>query len=290
MNTYNPNNYNSNQTEQFQGQEQYSNQYQNNNTYQYNNTYYAGDNQSINPNSFMDMNSGFEAGAQPMMSGLQNLGAIVAQEVVAKSFLFMFVALLITAFASLTTSPMVAFRMVTGSGFIVLIVAELAIVMISNWAVRKNIPVLAGIMLAIYSWLTGVLLSVIYVAYTGGSIVAVFFITAGLFAFMAIFGMVTGKDLTSVGNLCFMGLLGIILAAVVNIFLRNPMIDMITCIIGVVIFVGLTAYDAQKIKRLASTSDGSNVMALAMYGALELYLDFINLFLKLLRLLGRSKD
>ena len=185
---------------------------------------------------------------------------------------------------------MVAFRMVTGSGFIVLIVAELAIVMISNWAVRKNIPVLAGIMLAIYSWLTGVLLSVIYVAYTGGSIVSVFFITAGLFAFMAIFGMVTGKDLTSVGNLCFMGLLGIILAAVVNIFLRNPMIDMITCIIGVVIFVGLTAYDAQKIKRLASTSDGSNVMALAMYGALELYLDFINLFLKLLRLLGRSKD
>lgn len=286
MNTYNPNNFTDHQTEQFQGQDSY----QNNNTYQYNNTYYAGDNQSINPNSFMDMNSGFEAGAQPMMSGLQNLGAIVAQEVVAKSFLFMFVALLITAFASLTTSPMVAFRMVTGSGFIVLIVAELAIVMISNWAVRKNIPVLAGIMLAIYSWLTGVLLSVIYVAYTGGSIVAVFFITAGLFAFMAIFGMVTGKDLTSVGNLCFMGLLGIILAAVVNIFLRNPMIDMITCIIGVVIFVGLTAYDAQKIKRLASTSDGSNVMALAMYGALELYLDFINLFLKLLRLLGRSKD
>ncbi len=286
MNTYNPNNFTDHQTEQFQGQDSY----QNNNTYQYNNTYYAGDNQSINPNSFMDMNSGFEAGVQPMMSGLQNLGAIVAQEVVAKSFLFMFVALLITAFASLTTSPMVAFRMVTGSGFIVLIVAELAIVMISNWAVRKNIPVLAGIMLAIYSWLTGVLLSVIYVAYTGGSIVSVFFITAGLFAFMAIFGMVTGKDLTSVGNLCFMGLLGIILAAVVNIFLRNPMIDMITCIIGVVIFVGLTAYDAQKIKRLASTSDGSNVMALAMYGALELYLDFINLFLKLLRLLGRSKD
>lgn len=286
MNTYNPNNFTDHQTEQFQGQDSY----QNNNTYQYNNTYYADDNQSINPNSFMDMNSGFEAGAQPMLSGLQNLGAIVAQEVVAKSFLFMFVALLITAFASLTTSPMVAFRMVTGSGFIVLIIAEFAIVMISNWAVRKNIPVLAGIMLAIYSWLTGVLLSVIYVAYTGGSIVAVFFITAGLFAFMAIFGMVTGKDLTSVGNLCLMGLLGIILAAVVNIFLRNPMIDMITCIIGVVIFVGLTAYDAQKIKRLAATSDGSNVMALAMYGALELYLDFINLFLKLLRLLGRSKD
>lgn len=289
MNTYNPNNYNSNQTEQFQGQEQYSNQYQNNNTYQYNNTYYAGDNQSINPNSFMDMNSGFEAGAQPMMSGLQNLGAIVAQEVVAKSFLFMFVALLITAFASLTTSPMVAFRMVSGSGFFVLFIVELIIVMVANWAVKKNIPVLAGVMLAAYSWITGMLLSVIYLAYTGGSIVSVFFITAGLFAVMAIYGMVTGKDLTSVGNLCLMGLLGIILAGLANIFLRNSMVDLITCVLGVIIFVGLTAYDAQKIKRLAATSDSSNVLSLAMYGALELYLDFINLFLKLLRLMGKRK-
>ncbi len=289
MNTYNPNNYSDHQTEQFQGQDSYQNQYQNSNTYQYNNTYYAGDNQSINPNSFMDMNSGFEAGAQPMMSGIQNLGAIVAQEVVAKSFLFMFVALLITAFASLTTSPMVAYRMLTGSGFIVLFVVELVIVMVANWAVRKNIPVLAGVMLAVYSWITGVLLSIIYLAYTGGSIVTVFFITAGLFAVMAIYGMVTSKDLTSVGNLCLMGLLGIILAGTVNIFLGNSMLDTIVCVIGVIVFVGLTAYDAQKIKRLAATSDGSNVMALAMYGALELYLDFINLFLKLLRLMGRSK-
>lgn len=185
---------------------------------------------------------------------------------------------------------MVAFRMVSGSGFFVLFIVELIIVMVANWAVKKNIPVLAGVMLAAYSWITGMLLSVIYLAYTGGSIVSVFFITAGLFAFMAIYGLVTGKDLTTVGNLCFMGLFGIILSGLVNIFLRNSMVDLITCVIGVIIFVGLTAYDAQKIKRLASTSDGSNVMALAMYGALELYLDFINLFLKLLRLLGRSKD
>lgn len=220
----------------------------------------------------------------------QNLKALLCEEVIFKSFLFMVGALLITACTALTISPYIAFRLLSGVNFYILIAAELGIVFASNWALRKNNTILAGILFTAYSYLTGVTLSIIFMIYTTASIVAIFATTAAIFAIMAVYGMVTKKDLSSIGNLCLMGLLGIILIGVVNIFfLKSTMLDTAISAIGVLIFVGLTAYDTQKMKKMVAVSNNQNVNSLALYGAFELYLDFINLFLKLLSLLGKKK-
>ncbi|MBD5544859.1 MAG: Bax inhibitor-1/YccA family protein [Lachnospiraceae bacterium] len=234
------------------------------------------------------MNPGFESG-NPVTTGFSEVKAILVEEVVAKSFLFMVAALLITAWAALTTSPVMAIRMLSGYNFYILLGAELLIVLVSNWAVSKNNAILAGVLFAVYSYLTGVTCSVIFMVFTTTSIASIFVLTAVLFGIMAVYGLVTKKDLTSVGNICFMGLIGIILAGVVNIFLGNSMFDMIVSAIGVLIFVGLTAYDTQKIKKMVAYSNDGNVLTLALLGAFELYLDFINMFLKLLRLFGKRR-
>ena len=132
----------------------------------------------------------------------------------------------------------------------------------------------------------------IFLIYTMSSIATTFFVTAGTFGVMALFGYVTKKDLTRLGSLCFMGIIGIIIASLVNIFLQNSMMEMIISYIGVLLFVGLTAYDSQKIKRLLM-QDGVEInettQKIALLGAMTLYLDFINLFLYLLRILGDRK-
>jgi len=297
MQTYSPNNNQGNQVDNYQNTGNYNynadqynygaGNYQNAGNYDQNANYNYGG--QYDGQNFMDMNSGFEAGT-PAMSGMQNLKSIAGQEVVAKSFLFMVVALVITAGAALTTSPVVAIRMLSGYNFFILLCAELAIVAVSNWAVSRNNAILAGILFAVYSYLTGVTCSILFLAYTGSSMAAIFLITAGLFGIMAVFGLVTKKDLTSAGSLLMMGLIGIVIAGFVNLFLlRNSMLETVICAIGVLIFVGLTAYDAQKIKQMAAVSNNSNVLSLALLGAFELYLDFINLFLKLLRLFGKRK-
>lgn len=220
----------------------------------------------------------------------QNLKALLCEEVISKSFLFMIGALLITACAALTISPYIAFRLLSGVNFYILIAAELGIVLVSNWALRKNNAILAGILFTAYSYLTGVTLSIIFLVYTTTSIVTIFVTTAALFGIMAVYGLVTKRDLSSIGNLCLMGLLGIILVGVVNLLiLKNTMLDTAISAVGVLIFVGLTAYDTQKIKKNVAASNSQNVTSLALYGAFELYLDFINLFLKLLSLFGKRK-
>jgi FtsH-binding integral membrane protein len=279
MQTYSPNNQQGNPAGSYRNN---TGNYGYDENYQYDNAY--------NGQDFMDMDSGFEADDMSMMSGMQNLKSIVAEEVVAKSFLFMVVALLITAGAALTTSPVVAIKMLSGYNFFLLLFAELAIVAVSNWAVAKNNVILAGVLFAVYSYLTGVTCSVLFLIYTGTSMASIFLITALIFGVMAVFGLVTKKDLTSAGNLLMMGLLGIVIAGFVNLFiLKSSMFDTVLCAIGILVFVGLTAYDAQKIKRLAAVSNNDNVLTLAMFGAFQLYLDFINLFLKLLRLFGKRK-
>lgn len=238
----------------------------------------------------MDIGQGFESGNPVNMSGIKNLGAIISNEVVAKSYLFMMVALFITAGAALTTSPALAIRMLTGSTYIVLILAELAIVWVANIAISKNIPILAGVLFAIYSYLTGMIFSVLFMIYTGGSLASVFFMCSGMFAFMAIYGMITDRDLSSIGSICMMGLVGIIIASSVNLlFLKSSGFDFAVSIVGVLVFVGLTAYDANKTKKIAAMSDSSNALSMSLYCAFELYLDFINLFLKLIRLFGKRK-
>lgn len=316
MQTYNPNNNQGNQTDNYQNNNynfnnsqynagpgnycnagntnydanyNYGNQYNNGGQqYNYNNQY--GNAGQYGGQDFMNMNAGFEAGSMPGVSGMQGLKSLLAEEVIAKSFLFMVVALLITAGAALTTSPAVAIRMLTGNQFFILLVAELAIVLVSNWALSKNNAILGGILFAVYSYLTGVTFSILFLAFTGSSIAVIFIVTAVLFGIMAVIGMVTKKDLTSAGNLLLMGLIGIILASVANlVFLKSGMVDTIICSVGVLIFVGLTAYDAQKIKSRVAMSNGGNVLSLALMGAFDLYLDFINIFLKLLRLFGKRK-
>jgi hypothetical protein len=145
----------------------------------------------------------------------------------------------------------------------------------------------------LYSGLNGVTLSAILLAYTGSSVVGTFVICAGMFGAMSIYGMVTKKDLTSLGSFMFMGLIGIILASVVNIFLRSPGLEFAISGIGVLVFVGLTAYDTQKLKEMGQTApmeDGTAVRRGTILGALTLYLDFINLFLMLLRFFGQGRE
>lgn len=289
MQTYNPNNQGK-QTDNYQNYNYSGNSYGDGT-----NGYYDNGNSGANYNYDANYNYGNQGQYQNPYNNQgymdMNLKTIASQEVVAKSFLFMVVALIITAVASFTTSPLIAYRMLTGNGFFILLIAELAIVMVSNWAVSKNNAILAGILFAAYSYLTGVTCSILFVAYTTASITVIFLVTAAIFAIMAIFGLVTKKDLSSAGSILMMGLLGIIIVSFVNLFLlKSSMLDTIICGIGVLIFVGLTAYDTQKIKRLVAVSNDGNVLTLALMGAFELYLDFINLFLKLLRLFGKKRN
>ena len=141
----------------------------------------------------------------------------------------------------------------------------------------------------LYSVLTGLTFSVYFLAFTAESIASTFFITAGTFAVMSIYGFVTKRDLTKIGNLALMALIGMIIASVVNIFLHSTMLNWIVTYIGVLVFVGLIAWDTQKIKALASAQDNEFTQKLAICGALSLYLDFINLFIMLLRIFGQRK-
>ena len=137
--------------------------------------------------------------------------------------------------------------------------------------------------------MTRLTFSVYFLAFTAESIASTFFITAGTFAVMSIYGFVTKRDLTKIGNLALMALIGMIIASVVNIFLHSTMLNWIVTYIGVLVFVGLIAWDTQKIKALASAQDNEFTQKLAICGALSLYLDFINLFIMLLRIFGQRK-
>ena len=172
-----------------------------------------------------------------------------------------------------------------------LIIAELALVFILSARIGKMSFFTSSLLFTIYSILNGVTLSSIFIVYTMTSIAATFFITAGMFGAMALWGYFTKKDLSKWGSIFFMLLIGLILATVVNLFLRSDAMGFIISIVGVIIFTGLTAFDLNKIKQmLAQTQgleEGDVVRKVALMGALTLYLDFINLFLYLLRFFGR---
>jgi len=170
---------------------------------------------------------------------------------------------------------------------IVLMVATLGIVVFLSFRVTKLAPATAGGLFIAYAVLNGLMLSGILFVYTQASIVSAFVTAAGMFGAMAVYGTVTKRDLTSWGSFFFMGLIGIILAQVVNIFVRSSALDGTIALVGVFVFVGLTAWDAQKLKIYAAAAPAGQVTNFAVIGALALYLDFINLFLMLLRLFGR---
>ena len=172
-----------------------------------------------------------------------------------------------------------------------LVIAEFALVIGISAAINKLSLTMATLMFVLYSVINGALFSSIFMIYTMSSIASVFFITAGTFAVMAVIGYTTKKDLTSMGKLLFMALIGIIIATIVNIFLKSTGLELIVSYLGVLIFVGLTAYDSQKIKNmlLMASDAGEGAQKLALLGALSLYLDFINLFIYLLRIFGRRE-
>jgi FtsH-binding integral membrane protein len=174
-----------------------------------------------------------------------------------------------------------------------LIIAELALVFTLSARVQRMQASTATGMFVLYAALNGATLSAIFLAYTQASIASTFFVCAGTFVGASIYGWTTKKDLTSWGSFLFMGLIGIIIASVVNIFIRSSAMTMIISYIGVLVFVGLTVYDTQRIKNMALTQpadvDGAVVRKGAILGALSLYLDFINLFLMLLRIMGNRQ-
>ncbi len=174
--------------------------------------------------------------------------------------------------------------------FFGLIIAELGLVVAISAAIRRLSAVTATGLFLLYSALSGVTFAAIFVAYTSSSIASTFFVTAGTFGAMSLYGHLTRRDLSAWGSFFFMGLVGFLLASVVNIWLHSSMIYWITTYLGIFIFVGLTAYDTQKIKRLAHAGlAGEERQKVAILGALTLYLDFVNLFLMLLRLFGRRR-
>ncbi len=175
-----------------------------------------------------------------------------------------------------------------------IIFGELGLVFYLSARVQKIKASTATTLFVLYSILNGVTLSSIFIIYTSSSIASTFFTCALTFAVCSVYGMVTKRDLTSMGGFMIMGLFGIIIASVVNMFLRSPGMNMIISYIGVVVFVGLTAYDTQKLKQMALTqpnnASGAMVRKGAIIGALALYLDFVNLFLMLLQFFGVSRD
>ena len=175
-------------------------------------------------------------------------------------------------------------------GFYGLIILELALVFVLSAALRKLPSVVATVMFLVYALVNGLTLSFVLLAYDLGSVMIALACTAGMFGFMAGYGLLTKADLSGYRSFLMMGLFGIIIVSIVNIFLKSSGLEWIVCLASIFIFVGLTAYDTQKIKRLLGENpDGETAKKIKVYGALMLYLDFINIFLNLLRLLGRKR-
>lgn len=238
-----------------------------------------------------DSYSTFESGyGAPVNLTSMSLKETLTQEVVSKSFLFMFIALMISALGAYIMKPEVALMLLQGKSYFLVFILQLALVGGCTKALSSNSAVIGGILFAAYSFLTGAIFSFIVLIYTASSIVSAFIITAAIFAIMAIVGLVTKIDLTKFGSLAMMALLGTLVAVFVNrILFRSGIVELVLSVVQVLIFVGLTAYDAQKIKKSVAISNDNNVLSLALMGALQLYLDFINIFLRILRIFGRRR-
>lgn len=213
-------------------------------------------------------------------------------------FMWMFLALGITAATAwlFATTPSLIGMLITETGSMsimgwVVMLAPLGLVLWLSAGINRMAASTMVLVFILFSVLMGASLSFIFLAYTGASIAKTFVITAGMFGTMAIVGFTTKTDLTKFGSLMFMGLIGIIIASLVNMFMQSSTMDYIISFIGVLVFTGLTAYDVQKLKRIGSqiTLESESARKMTIMGALTLYLDFINLFLFLLRFFGNRK-
>lgn len=210
------------------------------------------------------------------------------QSFIRTTYAWMFGGLLLTALSAFLvyTTPALRAIVFRPTASIVLMLATFGMVIFLSLRITKIQPGTAAALFLTYSVLMGLMLSGIFMVYSGGTILSAFVVAGGMFGSMAAYGTLTKKDLTSWGSFFFMGLIGVILAQVVNMFVKSSALDGTIALVGVFVFVGLTAYDAQKLKAYAAAA-GPNVTNFAVIGALALYLDFINIFLMLLRLFGR---
>lgn len=212
--------------------------------------------------------------------------------IISQVYAWMTAGLLITgAIAMFVASSQALTSLILGTPlFFVLILVEIGLVWFLSARIGKMAVSTATALFLAYSALNGLTLSAIFLVYTQASIATTFFITAGTFGAMSLYGYVTKRDLTTIGNLCFMALIGFLLASIVNIFLQSTGLYWILTYLGILIFVGLTAWDTQKIKQMSqAASNETEGQRVAIFGALQLYLDFINLFLLLLRIFGRRR-
>jgi uncharacterized protein len=244
-------------------------------------------------NDQVNVGSGFGPRTQ---AGGQNVSADSVSRFLGQVYRTMALGLTVTGVVSLliASRPGALQFLVMNRGIVMLlIVAQFVTVLAFTGLLNRVSAGTAAVMFFGYAALSGVTFATIFLVYTASSIAGTFFITAGAFAGLSAYGYVTKRDLTGMGSFLFMGLIGLVLASVVNIFLGSPAIYWLTTFMGVIVFTGLAAYDTAKLKQLAASTDVSGEMGrkYALQGALMLYLDFINLFLMLLRIFGgRRRD
>lgn len=243
-------------------------------------------------NNYFDYNE--ESYNNSRLENTINITAFAA--LMRKVYLWMALALVVsglTAFYVASNETILTHIFASKGTILILCIIELGIVVFLSARIQKMSFATAGILFLIYSILNGVTLAVILLVYTLSSIASTFFITAGTFGAMSLIGYSTKRDLSSIGRYLIFALIGIIIASIVNLFLHQSVLQLVISIFGVLIFIGLTAYDTQKIKQMFLVYGGEvneSSQKLALWGSLTLYLDFINLFLYLLRFFGKGRD
>lgn len=236
--------------------------------------------------------NGYDRGSTNILSGVKFFSGVMS-----RVYGWMTLALFVTAgMALITVNSPAMLNLIYGNSFVILglIIAELGLVIGLSAGLNKMSPMTATMMFLLYAAVNGLTLSAIFFVYALGTIFQAFAATALTFGAMSLVGYTTKKDLTGMGGILMMGLIGLIIASLINAFWGNSTMDAIITYIGVFLFVGLTAYDTQKIKQMSEyvgmEGDSAVMSKIAIMGALSLYLDFINLFLYILRLFGRSRD
>jgi len=208
-------------------------------------------------------------------------------------YAWMFLGLAVTAGVALAVAsspPLIEALIFNRLVFWMLVLGQLGLVIYLSARVDKMAPATAGALFLVYSTTVGITTSVIILAYTGASLFSTFVVTAGMFGALALFGTFTKRSLAGVGQFMFMGLIGLIIAMVVNLFVLSSAVNFVISVVGVIVFTGLTAWDAQRLKQMAVALPDGRVGSYAVVGALSLYLDFINLFFFLLRFMGGRRN
>ncbi|MBQ7594635.1 MAG: Bax inhibitor-1/YccA family protein [Synergistaceae bacterium] len=230
----------------------------------------------------------------PYSAGLDSIEAV--NSLFRKVYQYMAIGLILTsltAYFTASSSAMLSFLYGSQYSFLILVIAEIGLVIYLSAAINKLSASTALILFYVYSVLNGLTISSVLLVYTSESVYKAFLSTAGMFGAMSLYGLYTKSDLTGMGSFLRMGLFGLIIAMVINMFVGSSTAELVISILGIIIFLGLTAYDTAKIKAMASSFDGQDenlTGKVAVLGALALYLDFINIFLYLLRLFGRERN